>query len=263
MLDPQNALTLWNEIMQPFAGAAECPGSGCVLGIDSFQNSSRDTLWWSREWSHIVTNKQKRCVESGPQKTFVCSRNSESEEAKILKSFLIWQYECLSHNRLLSFVLSLLFRFTFLIKVKWWISLRTFQATFWKKNTTAHSLCRATRWQQATPQTDFHPHRIFQPEKLYRKNGRENWLHFKRLAEWHCFRILDSSVHCLPCRRRKIPGFVPCRGNMLEGSAQRGGRVELFIFNTRKDLICLKISELIHCITCDKYLQLEYVLGLW
>lgn len=50
---------------------------------------------------------------------------------------------------------------------------------------------------------------------------------------------------------------------MQEGGAQRRGRVELFIFNTRKDLICLKISELIHCTTCDKYRQLEYMLGLW
>lgn len=223
MLAPQNALTLWHEIVQLFAGAAECPGSGCVLGIDSFQNSSRDTLCWGWEWSHIVTNKQKRCVESGRQKTFVCSRNTKSEEVKILKSFLLWQYDCLSHNRLLSFVLSLLFRFTFLIKVKWSISLRTFQATFWKKNTTTHSLCKATRWQQATLQTDFRPHRLFQPEKLYRKNGWENWLHLKMPGEWHCFRILGSSVYRLPCRGRKIPGFVPCRGNMLGKVVLREG----------------------------------------
>lgn len=96
-----------------------------------------------------------------------------------------------------------------------------------------------------------------------KKNGWENWLHFKIPAEWHCFRILGSRAHRLPCRGRKSPGFVPCRGNMLEGSAQRRGRVECFIFNTRKDLICLKISELIHCTTRDKYHQLEYVLGLW
>lgn len=141
---------------------------------------------------------------------------------------------------------------------------KNFPGNFLKKRTEPHILL-------AKPLDGSKRHRkqisirieFFSLRNCTEKNGWENWLHLKMPAEWHCFRILGSSVHRLPCRRRKIPGFVPCRGNMQEGSAQRRGRVELFIFNTRNDLFCLKISELIHCTTCDKYRQLEYMLGLW
>lgn len=133
MLDPQNALVLWNKNLAALSWIYESPGLVYVLGVDSFQNSPRDTddffeIFLLGIWSHIAMNEQKKCMETRLLKSFAVCVEFEHWVWRSQDTWVIWKESVeqlfdlvvwMSHKSLLSFILSLLFKLTFLIKVKW------------------------------------------------------------------------------------------------------------------------------------------------